>query len=206
MTTLLKSQIVTSKNSLTEGVKIALREIYWCTKVHHMPGNTITISVKNIQNCIYALRGQKVMLDEDLADLYQVETKVLVRAMKRNIERFPLDFMFQLTKEECINLRCQIGTSSRGGRRYLPYAFTEQGVAMLSSILRSKRALQVNIEIMRTFVKMRKMLLSYAELSSRIDKLEESYDEQFRMVFDAIRQLMMPDPPHNDRPLGFRLE
>ena len=118
---------------------------------------------------------------------------VLIRAVKRNLPRFPDDFMFQLNEEEFENLRFHFGTSSQwGGRRYLPYAFTEQGVAMLSSVLRSKRAVQVNIEIMRTFVRLRQMLASNRELAKRLDELEKKYDAQFRVVFDAIRQLMKP--------------
>ena len=124
--------------------------------------NTDLIPSERIEKTIYLIRGEKLMLDRDLALLYEVETKVLNRAVKRNLQRFPLDFMFQLTPEEAENLRCQIGTSSfrHGGRRYLPYVFTEQGVAMLSTVLNSERAILVNIEIMRTFVKLRQMLAS----------------------------------------------
>src|SRR5262249_35728253 len=131
------------------------------------------------------------MLDRDLGALYGVETKMLNRAVKRNFKRFPSDFMFQLTEDEADALRYQIGTSKkgRGGRRYLPYVFTEQGVAMLSSVLNSERAILVNIEIMRAFVKLRQMLASNAELSRRLDELESKYDKQFRVVFDAIRQI-----------------
>ena len=145
------------------------------------------------------------MLDRDLAFLYGVETKVLNRAVKRNLVRFPLDFMFQLTAEEADNLRCQIGTSSLsdGGRRYPPYVFTEQGVAMLSTVLNSERAVLVTIEIMRAFVKLRQMLASNAELSRRLDELESKYDKQFRVVFDAIRQLMST-PVRNRKEIGFR--
>ena len=145
------------------------------------------------------------MLDRDLALLYGVETKVLNRAVKRNLQRFPLDFMFQLTAEEANSLRCQIGTSNegRGGRRYLPYVFTEQGVAMLSSVLNSERAIVVNIEIMRAFVKLRQMLASNAELSRRLDELESKYDKQFRVVFDAIRHLMAT-PVRGRKEIGFR--
>lgn len=145
------------------------------------------------------------MLDRDLALLYEVETKVLNRAVKRNLLRFPLDFMFQLTPEEAENLRCQIGTSKkgRGGRRYLPYVFTEQGVAMLSTVLNSERAILVNIEIMRAFVKLRQMLASNAELSRRLDELETKYDKQFKVVFEAIRQLMA-EPVRKREEIGFR--
>ena len=145
------------------------------------------------------------MLDRDLALLYGVETKVLNRAVKRNLQRFPFDFMFQLTSEEAKILRCQIGTSNegRGGRRYLPYVFTERGVAMLSSVLNSERAIVVNIEIMRAFVKLRQMLASNAELSRRLDELESKYDKQFRVVFDAIRHLMAT-PVRGRKEIGFR--
>jgi hypothetical protein len=154
--------------------------------------NTHLTPSEKIEKAIYLIRGEKVMLDHDLALLYGVETKVLNRAVKRNLQRFPLDFMFQLTPEEADVLRCQIGTSKkgRGGRRYLPYVFTEQGVAMLSTVLNSERAILVNIEIMRAFVKLRQILASNGELSLRLDELESKYDKQFRVVFDAIRQLM----------------
>ena len=145
------------------------------------------------------------MLDRDLASLYDVETKVLNRAVKRNLKRFPLDFMFQLTAEEADFLRCQIGTSKkgRGGRRYFPYVFTEQGVAMLSTVLNSERAVFVKIEIMRAFVKLRQMLASNVELSHRLDQLERKYDKQFRVVFEAIRQLMAA-PVRDRKEIGFR--
>jgi len=130
---------------------------------------------------------------------------VLNRAVKRNLQRFPLDFMFQLTVEEADVLRCQIGTSKkgRGGRRYFPYVFTEQGVAMLSSVLNSERSILVNIEIMRAFVKLRQMLASNAELSRQLAELESKYDKQFKVVFDAIRQLMAR-PIRNRKEIGFR--
>jgi len=156
-----------------------------------------------IERHILMIRGEKVMLDADLATLYEVETRVLVQAVKRNIERFPADFMFQLSKEEFDHLRSQTVTSSWGGRRYPPYAFTEQGVAMLSSVLRSKRAVQVNVEIMRAFVRLRRMLESNKALAKKLDELEQKYDEQFRIVFDAIRQLMTPPDPKQKRPIGF---
>ena len=144
------------------------------------------------------------MLDRDLASLYGVETGALNRAVKRNLQRFPLDFMFQLTTDESDFLRCQIGISKtgRGGRRFLPYVFTE-GVAMLSSVLNSERAVLVNIEIMRAFVKLRQMLASNSELSHRLDELESKYDKQFRVVFDAIRQLMAT-PARGRKQIGFR--
>ena len=164
------------------------------------------ISVERIEQSILLIRGHKVILDADLAALYGVETKQLIRAVKRNLPRFPDDFMFQLNKEESENLRFHFGTSSQwGGRRYPPYAFTEQGVAMLSSVLRSKRAVQVNIEIMRTFVRLRRMLASNKELARRLDALEKKYDAQFKVVFDAIRELMKP-PESKKRPIGFLVE
>ena len=162
------------------------------------------ISVDRIEKAILLIRGQKVMLDADLAELYGVETKVLVQAVKRNLDRFPEDFMFQLSQEEFAILRSQIVTSSDwGGRRYRPYAFTEQGVAMLSSVLRSRRAIQVNIEIMRAFIRLRQMLASHVELARKLDALEKKYDAQFKQVFEAIRQLMAPPEPKR-RPIGFR--
>lgn len=161
---------------------------------------------ERIERTILLVREHKIMLDADLAELYGVETKALVRAMKRNVERFPEDFMFQLTKDEFADLRCQSGASRWGGRRYRPYAFTEQGVAMLSSVLRSKRAVQVNIEIMRAFVRLRQLLASHADLARKLDALEKKYDAQFRVVFDAIRQLMEPPPETKRKPIGFATE
>ena len=145
-----------------------------------------------IEGKIYLIRGKKVMLDRDLAELYGVETKGLIRAVKRNMERFPSDFMLLLTQQEVAILRYQFGTSSWGGRRYLPYAFTEQGVAMLSSVLNSERAIQVNIQIIRTFTKLRELLSSNAELRKKIEEMERKYDQQFRVVFDAIKKLLEP--------------
>jgi len=156
-----------------------------------------------IERHILLIRGEKVMLDADLATLYEVETRVLTQAVKRNIGRFPVDFMFQLSKEEFDHLRSQTVTSSWGGRRYPPYAFTEQGVAMLSSVLRSERAVHVNVEIMRTFVRLRRMLASNKKLEKKLSELEQRYDEQFKIVFDAIRQLMAPPDPKKKRPIGF---
>ncbi|HUW00638.1 MAG TPA: ORF6N domain-containing protein [Gallionella sp.] len=143
------------------------------------------------------------MLSMHLAELYEVEPRALVQAVKRNIERFPEDFMFQLGPEEFANLKSQIVISSWGGIRAAPYAFTEQGVSMLSSVLRSDRAIQVNIEIMRTFVRLRQILASNAELSRKLATLEKKYDIQFKAVFDAIRQLMTPLEPKQNRPIGF---
>jgi len=151
----------------------------------------LSVDISSIELLIHCIRDEKVILDRDLAKLYGVETKVLLRAVKRNLDRFPVDFMFQLTNQEFKDLRSQSGTSSQwGGRRYPPYAFSEQGVAMLSSVLHSKRAIQVNVEIMRTFVRLRRMLSSHAELAGRLEQLEMKYDKQFASVFDAIRQLM----------------
>jgi len=162
------------------------------------------VPVARIEKAILLIRRQKVMLDADLATLYGVETRVLIQAVKRNLERFPEDFMFQLTQEEFAILRSQSVTSSDWGeRRYPPYVFTGQGVVMLSSVLRSSRAIQVNIEIMRAFIRLRKMLASHAELAQKLDALEKKYDAQFRVVFDAIRQLMAP-PEAKRRPIGFR--
>ncbi len=162
------------------------------------------IPSERIENRILLLRGQKVMLDADLAEMYGVETGALKRAVKRNRERFPEDFMFQLTFQEVGILRCQFGISSWGGQRFLPYAFTEQGVAMLSSVLKSKRAVQVNIEIMRAFVKLRELLASHKDLALKLAEMEKKYDSQFKVVFDAIRELMTPiEPPPNPR-IGFR--
>jgi len=167
--------------------------------------NAEIIPGERIEKAIYLIRGEKVMLDRDLASLYEVETGALNRAVKRNLQRFPQDFMFQLTTEESDSLRCQIGISKkgRGGRRFLPYVFTEQGVAMLSSVLNSERAILVNIEIMRAFVKLRQLLASNADLSRRLDELESKYDKQFRVVFDAIRQLMAT-PARGRKEIGFR--
>jgi len=156
-----------------------------------------------IEQKIYFIRDEKVMLSTDLARLYQVAPRVLIQAVKRNIDRFPNDFMFQLTVQEFEILKSQIVTSSWGGlRRANPYAFTEQGVAMLSSVLRSKRAVNVNIEIMRAFVRLRKLLSSNAELVRKLKSLEKKYDAQFKIVFDAIRELMTPPAPKR-RPIGF---
>lgn len=134
------------------------------------------------------------MLDHDLAELYDVDVRVLNQTVTRNVGRFPADFMFKLTYEEAIHVRSQSVTSKvgRGGRRYLPFAFTEEGVAMLSSVLRSERAVSVNIEIMRAFVRMRRMVVDHKDLSQRLDALEAKYDDQFKVVFKAIRRLMDP--------------
>ncbi len=159
----------------------------------------------NIHRLIYMFRGHKVMLDVDLAVLYGVSTKRLNEQVRRNAKRFPSDFMFQLLEEETSFLRSQFATSNagRGGRRYLPYVFTEQGVAMLSSVLNSERAVRVNIAIMRAFVRMRDMVASNKDLARRLDALERKYDSNFRVVFDAIRDLMDP-PVEPKKRIGFR--
>jgi hypothetical protein len=166
---------------------------------------TSAVPIERIERAILLLRGHKVMLDADLATLYEVETRVLVQAVKRNIERFPEDFMFQLDVEEVQALRSQSVISNapgRGGRRYAPYAFTEQGVAMLSTVLNSPRAIAVNIEIMRAFVRLRLILASNKELARRLDQLEAKTDAKSKAVFEAIRQLMTPPEPKR-RPIGF---
>lgn len=197
----------------------------------------VVIPTESIEGQIVLIRGQKVMLDVDLAVLYGVQVKALNQAVRRNIERFPEDFMFQLTAEEVARLRSQIVTlktgdpdrmgfdanasslrsqivtsnagdgsdrPGRGGRRYRPYAFTEQGVAMLSSVLRSRRAVLVNVEIMRAFVRLRQILASHAELGHKLATLEKRYDAQFKIVFDAIRELMAP-PKTERRRIGFEV-
>ena len=149
------------------------------------------------------IRDEKVILDQDLAAIYKVETRVLVQAVKRNIERFPQDFTFQLNPDEFNNLKSQIVTSSWGGRRTAPYAFTEQGIAMLSSVLRSNRAILVNIEIMRTFVKLRRILATHDQLATKLAAMERKYDKQFKLVFDAIREIMTTKDPPKQRRIGF---
>lgn len=165
--------------------------------------SSLAIPPERIEHCILLIRGQKVMLDADLAALYGVKTKALTRAVRRNKERFPSDFMLVLTAREFANLRRHFGASNRwGGRRYRPYAFTEQGVAMLSSVLRSQRAVRVNIAIMRAFVKLREMLATHRDLARRLEEMEKKYDAQFKLVFDAIRELMTP-PRKSSRSIGF---
>jgi len=159
-----------------------------------------------INSKILIIRGKKVMLDRDLAALYGVETRMLNQAVLRNIRRFPDDFMFQLTKEEMDNWKSQIVISNKDkmGLRKRPYAFTENGVAMLSSVLNSERAIIVNIQIMRTFTKLREMLATHKELKQKIEEIEKKYDAQFKIVFDAIRQIMAP-PEAKEKKIGFRV-
>jgi ORF6N domain len=159
--------------------------------------------VKSIEKSILVIRGERVMLDEDLAKLYGVEVRALIQAVKRNAARFPDDFGFQLAKDEWEILKSQtVISSSYGGRRFAPYAFTEHGVAMLASVLRSERAALVNIEVVRTFVRLRRTVAEHADLSRRLDALESRYDAEFRHVFDAIRELTaMPEKPK--RKIGF---
>ena len=171
-----------------------------------MPKSRAIVPAERIDRSIYVIRGQKVMLSSDLAALYDVQTRALNQAVRRNLDRFPGDFMFQLTPREFRNLKSQFVTSSWGGaRRSRPYAFTEQGVAMLSSVLNSPRAVQVNIEIMRAFVRLRQVLASHADLARKLAALESKYDAQFRVVFDAIRELMTPLEPPRKR-IGFHPE
>lgn len=162
------------------------------------------ISVEVIAARILLIRGKRVMLDRDLAKLYEVDTGQLTRQVRRNIDRFPADFMFQLTSNELQNLMCQNGISSWGGTRKLPYAFTEQGVAMLSSVLHSKRAIHVNIQIMRAFIQLKRMLLTNADLRRKIEEMERKYDGQFAVVFQAIKQLLEPSPAKEKKIIGFR--
>ena len=154
--------------------------------------DVLIIPIERIQQCIYVIRGRKVLLDEELAGLYEISTKRLNEQVRRNIERFPSDFMFQLTHEEADRLRSQTATSKqgRGGRRYNPYAFTEQGVAMLSSVLRSTRAIEVNIAIMRTFVKLRRIIVDNALLRRKIESMERKYDEQFDTIFKILSAMV----------------
>jgi len=163
------------------------------------------VPIEHIASKIYLIRFRKVMLDRDLAEVYGVETKQLKRAVRRNISRFPKDFMFELTMDELENLRCQIGTSSWGGVRYPPMAFTEHGAIMVASILNSQRAIDASIKVVRAFVQLREMLSTHKDLAIKLGELEKKlteHDEQFALVFDAIRQLLAPEdkPP---RKIGF---
>ena len=171
------------------------------------PRSASVIRRSSIEKRIYYIRGHKVMIDTDLAVLYRVPTGAFNQAVRRNMLRFPADFMFQLTADETEILRSQIVISSWGGRRYLPFVFTEQGVAMLSSVLKSDRAIQVNIAIMRAFVKLRELLATHRELAQRLEDLEKRFqrhDGQIREVFEAIRALLVAQPVK--RPIGFRVQ
>jgi ORF6N domain len=165
------------------------------------------VPMERIASKIYLIRELKVMLDRDLAELYNVETSQLKRAVRRNIDRFPSDFMFELTQTELENWRCQFGTSKsdKMGLRYKPMAFTEQGVAMLSSVLRSKRAIHVNIQIMRAFTQLRKMLSTHEDLKRKIESMERKYDQQFQIVFEAIKQLLETDETPKKK-IGFTVK
>lgn len=167
---------------------------------------TSLIPIEHIEQKILLIRGHKVMLDSDLAALYGVEVKRLNEQVQRNRDRFPEDFMFQLNNQEVARLRSQFATLDTGRgeyRKYTPYVFTEQGVAMLSSVLRSPRAIKVNIEIMRAFVQLRQLLMSHKELAEKLDKMEKTYDNNFRIVFQHLRQLMEPPPVPPKRKIGF---
>src|SRR5262245_1957494 len=171
-----------------------------------MSAQTGLISLGRIERSILLIRGEKVMLDSDLAELYGVATKRLNEQVPRNVNRFPPDFIFQLTRKESKNLRSQIATSSSyGGRRYLPYAFTEHGALMLANILNSERAAQTSVLVVRTFIRLRQMLASNAELARKVEALEKRYDGQFKVVFDAIRRLMSPPEPKR-REIGFHVK
>ena len=164
------------------------------------------LSDEQIVSKIYLIRAKKAMLDKDLAELYQVETKAFNQAVKRNLDRFPDDFMFQLNQDEYENLRSQIVTSSWGGARYLPYAFTEQGVAMLSSILKSQVAIQVNIQIIRLFTRMREIILSNAEILLKLSEIEKrvhSNEEDIQLIFSYLKELLQP-PEHPRNKIGFK--
>ncbi len=166
------------------------------------------VLTERIEKRILVVRGQRVMIDTDLASLYGVSTKRLNEQVRRNLNRFPTDFMFQLSPDEAVALRSQNATLKPGRgshRKYLPFVFTEQGVAMLSSVLNSERAIRVNIEIMRTFVKLRRLLASHADLARKLEELEKKYDARFRVVFEAIGELMEP-PEKERRSIGFRAE
>ena len=177
-----------------------------------MPKSTRAVSpIEPIATKIYLIRGKRVMLDADLSDLYGVQTKFINLAVRRNAERFPHDFMFQLTMQETKSLRLQFATSKkgRGGRRYLPYAFTQEGVAMLSGVLNSPRAVQANILIMRTFTKLREIIATNELIRQKIEELERKYtdhDQQFKIVFEAIRELLNSPKPPRKKPIGFHVK
>ncbi len=164
----------------------------------------MNLALQRIENVIRLIRGEKVILDKELAQLYGTDTRTLIQAVKRNLQRFPEDFMFRLTAEELGRLRSQIVISKgRGGRRYMPYAFTEHGAIMAANVLNSKRAVRASVQVVRAFVKLRQMVISNTELAHKLSELEQKYDQQFKVVFQAIRQLMTP-PPVPTKPIGFR--
>jgi len=181
----------------------------WNLKHFNMKKQTTELILHDdvIVSKIYFIRGEKVMLDRDLAGLYDVETKQLKRQVRRNVERFPEDFMFQLTQEEYENLRCQFGTLKHGEHaKYLPYAFTEQGVAMLSSVLNSPRAIRVNIQIIRIFTKMRQYMLTHKDILLKIEKLEKEvglHDEKIQLIFNYLKQLLSPDKKPRNK-IGYK--
>jgi hypothetical protein len=164
----------------------------------------VTIPIARVAEVILVIRDEKVILDADLALLYGVETRALIQAVKRNDRRFPLDFMFQLTRKEFDALRSQFVISKgRGGRRHLPYAFTEHGAIMAANVLNSERAIGASVQVVRGFVKLRRIFASNADLARKLEKLEKKYDHQLKIVFDAIRLLMTPSPA-KAKPIGFR--
>jgi len=164
------------------------------------------IPAERIEHSIIVIREKKVMLDSDLAEIYGVTTKRLIEQVKRNIGRFPEDFMFQLTFQEVAILRSQFATSSWGGRRYMPYVFTEHGAVMLATVLNSDTAIQASIQVVRAFVKLRQLLASNADLARKVNALEKKYDSQFAMVFKAIRELMEPPEKGKKKRIGFRTD
>jgi len=169
-----------------------------------MNKSLVKVPKKRIENLILIIRGEKVILDSDLAELYQAETRALVQAVKRNIGRFPKDFMFQLTREEFESLRSQFVISKGpGGRRYLPYAFTEHGAIMAANVLNNEQAIRASVQVVRAFVKLSQIIASNAELVRKVNALEQTYDTQFKVVFEAIRQLMNPSP-RKVKHIGFR--
>jgi hypothetical protein len=171
-----------------------------------MASNKTLVTVAKIESRILLIRGQKVMLDADLAELYGVETRTLNQAVKRNLERFPEDFMFHLTDEEAENLRSQIVISNRGGRRYLPYAFTEHGALMLGNVLKSDQAVEMSLMVVRAFVRMRELVAGNKELAQKLNQLERkvgAHDKAIAEIINAIRQLMAPSDSSKKRPIGF---
>lgn len=203
---ILRSQFVTSR------FDFGSEKIYFCKKTSFMAKSKAVVKVPNeiIMNQIYYIRGQKVMLDRDLAELYNVDTRNLNKSVKRNIKRFPYDFMFQLTTEEFKNLMFQFGTSSWGGTRKMPYAFTEQGVAMLSGILSSERAIAVNIQIMRIFTHIRQMLSDNTELRLEIEKIKkkmDNHDKNIEQVFQYLDELLdKKENPKDRKQIGYKIK